>query len=321
MKTTEPLLIDAVITWVDGKEPKHKDKIQKYLKDKTVLNSKELTNRFNQVNEIEYCVKSILKYAKFVRTIYIVTDKQVPAFLTENSHLYPTVKIVDHTEIFRDHLEYLPTFNSRSIETLLYKIPNLSEHFIYLNDDTFFLKETKIEDFFINQQPILRGFWKTFNEDIFIKKLKYVFQKKSKTKRPSHKLAQETGAKVFGFKKYYKFHHIAHPIRKSSLATFFDNNKEILEKNIKYKFRNIEQFTIQSLANHLEIKNKTGVLLNDYQLIYFQNYKKPFFWLKSKLEKAKNTQTKLFLCMQSLDVCPPNKLVFIKDWLHKKYNV
>lgn len=45
---------------------------------------------------------------------------------------------MDHREII-DH-DYLPTFNSHVIEANLHKIPNLSEHFIYFNDDVFVAK-------------------------------------------------------------------------------------------------------------------------------------------------------------------------------------
>ena len=40
--------------------------------------------RYDQVNEIEFSVKSILKYAKFIRNIYIITDNQKPEFLKDD---------------------------------------------------------------------------------------------------------------------------------------------------------------------------------------------------------------------------------------------
>ena len=62
---------------------------------------------------------------------------------------YPTVSIVDHKDLFEEYSEYLPTFNSLSIETMLYRIPGLAEQFIYFNDDFFLANNTKLEDFFI----------------------------------------------------------------------------------------------------------------------------------------------------------------------------
>ena len=75
--------VDAVITWVDGNDQKHREKMSKYIKNKNSLNNKSVRMRYDQVNEIEFSVKSILKYAKFVRNIFIVTDNQTPSFLKD----------------------------------------------------------------------------------------------------------------------------------------------------------------------------------------------------------------------------------------------
>ena len=46
--------------------------------------------------------------------------------------------------------EYLPTFNSHTIELNLHRIKGLSEYFIYFNDDTFILDKLQEKDFFKN---------------------------------------------------------------------------------------------------------------------------------------------------------------------------
>ena len=53
---------------------------------------------------------------------------------------------MDHREIIEQ--DYLPTFNSHVIEANLHKIPNLSEHFIYFNDDVFVAKPLQKSHFF-----------------------------------------------------------------------------------------------------------------------------------------------------------------------------
>ena len=309
--------IDAVITWVDGKDEKHQQKMLPYLTDKKVVNNKSFRTRFDQVEEIKYTVNSILKFAPFIRNIFIVTDNQTPNFLKNKKEgEYENVFVVDHQTIFKNDIEFLPVFNCRPIETKLYDIPNLSEHFIYFNDDMFLLKEVKVSDFFIDGKPVVRGKWLKFNENIFYKRL---FNSKKKKKRAGHKKAQEMSAKLVGFKKYYKFHHTPYPLRISTFKNFFAEHKEIETLNIKYKFRSAEQYTPQGLANHIEIKNKTAVLKNDYQLVYFQNYKKSFVWLKYKLKTHTKRKDKLFLNMQSLDQCSKEKLDYILDWLDEKY--
>ena len=134
------------------------------------------------------------------------------------------------------------------------------------------------------------------------------------------KKGQQNIAKILGFDKYVRHDHTIQPLRKSTYDNYYIKNPEILDLNIKHRFRHSEQYTIQSLANHLEIKKGNFVLKNDYQLGYFQNYKKPLWWIKFKLRKIENNKEILFLCMQSLDQCPEDKLGFIKKWLSNKYD-
>ena len=69
------------------------------------------------------------------------------------------IRIVDHRAIFRDHLEALPTFNSRSIEAMLYRIPGLAEQYVYFNDDMSLIKPVGPEHFFGPNGPVLRGYY------------------------------------------------------------------------------------------------------------------------------------------------------------------
>ena len=300
--------IDAVILWVDGNDEKHKEKILPFLENKVSVSSKKFRTRYDQVNEIKFTVNSILKYASYIRNIYIITDNQTPPFLKENERKYKTVSIIDHTVILKGYEQFLPTFNCRPLETSLYRIPDLAEHFIYLNDDFFLINKTKPTDFFKNGLPILRGKWLKFDENIFYKKFK--------KSRKGHKSVQQNAAKLAGFNRYYNFKHTPHPLRKSTFKKYFEDNPDVFIDNIKHKFRNESQFTPQGLANHLEIKHETCILKNDLQLMYFRSYKKPLIWYRYKLNIKSNN--KLFLGLQSLDLCPPKILVYILHWLEKR---
>ena len=298
------------------------------------MNSKRINDRYIQTNEIEYCVNSIIKYAKFIRKIFIVTDNQVPKFLANSQEKakYPMVEIVDHSEIFKGYENHLPTFNSMSIESLLYKIPNLSEHFIYFNDDFFLFNETKVSDFFINGHPVIRGSYiplkKTLVQNIrllyknFVKKIKALYKKpKSQGNIFSYNRSQQNAIKILGFKKYIKQEHTPAPMRKTTFENFFTDNPKILENNIKYKFRHPKHIVLQALANHLEILNDSFHLKKSHQLIYFKNYKnykKPLLLLKIRLYIAQRNKKSIFLCMQSLSNASNKKMKYLKKILDKK---
>ena len=302
--------IDAVILWVNGNDDKHKIKISNYVDNKSEISLTKFRTRFDQVNEIKFTIDSILKFAPYIENIHIITDEQTPEFLEkiDNNDYYKKVSIVDHKVVFKDFEQFLPTFNCRPIETCMHRIPGLAEHFIYFNDDFFLIKHTKPTDFFRNGLPVLRGKWLKFDKDIFYKKFKKI--------RVGHKKAQQKAAQLIGLEKYYNFKHTPHPLRKSTFKTYFNNNPNIFIENIKYKFRNENQFTPQGLANHIEIKNKSCVLISDLELLYMRSYTKPLFWIKFVF--LLNGNKKRFLGLQSLDQCPSKTLKFLSKWIENR---
>ena len=78
-----------------------------------------------------------------MRKIHLVTAGQVPEWL-DRSH--PQVAVVDHSAILP--ADALPTFNSHAIESALHHLPDLAEHFVYLNDDFFLGRPLGPETFF-----------------------------------------------------------------------------------------------------------------------------------------------------------------------------
>lgn len=216
--------IDAVILWVDGSDPKLAEKRERYLalENKSIAHPGALPTRFASSNEIRYCLLSILTFARFVRNIFIVTDGQDPGLASEVRERFPAkadcLKIIDHTEIFRGYEEYLPTFNSSSILAMVWRIKGLSENFIYFNDDTVLIRETAVDDWFINGKPVLRGRWLLPPvrriAGIAWKVLLNRHIRRNRDYRPkiSFYIRQWQSARLVGLKWRYFFHcHTAHP--------------------------------------------------------------------------------------------------------------
>lgn len=125
--------IDLVYLWVDGSDPAWQERKQRVTG--TLIDDTEGNNKGRYINndELRYSLRSVEKNVPWIRKIFIVTDNQRPEWLNDN---IPGIEIVDHTEILPE--EALPCFNSRVIEYFIYKIPGLSERFLYANDDLFF---------------------------------------------------------------------------------------------------------------------------------------------------------------------------------------
>ena len=140
--------IDFVITWVDMNDPEWQSKFQKYSKAKKNTKNGVSEARFRESGLLKYWFRGVEKFAPWVRKIHFVTDGQKPEWLDENN---PKINIVNHTDFIP--LQYLPTYNSVVIERYLHKIPGLSEHFVYFNDDFYIINHTRKERFFQNGLP------------------------------------------------------------------------------------------------------------------------------------------------------------------------
>ena len=93
----------------------------------------------------------------WIDKIHLVTNGQKPSFLTEEFiKMYNTI-LVTHEQIFKGYEQFLPVFNSQTIEAMLWNIPQLSEDFIYFNDDFFVVSPVKKIDFFDSGKFVYRG--------------------------------------------------------------------------------------------------------------------------------------------------------------------
>ena len=144
--------IDFVITWVDGTDPKWLAEKLRTLQEADFPEAQKTDSsdlRFrNDFDFLRFWFRGVEKFAPWVNQIFFVTYGHTPNWL---NLAHPKLKIIRH-EDFIPH-EFLPTFNSHTIENHLHLIPGLSEYFVYFNDDFYLLKATKPTDFFIKASP------------------------------------------------------------------------------------------------------------------------------------------------------------------------
>ena len=143
--------IDMVFTYCDGTDPKFIEEKKQFIKEKDKINN--LPVRYININEITYSVRSVLKFIPWINMIYIITNKQIPPI-----DLNPKVRIIDHTEIIPK--KYLPTFNSDVIESFIHNIPELSDIFLYNNDDFMHADYIDISDILQEDKIIFRNYYR-----------------------------------------------------------------------------------------------------------------------------------------------------------------
>lgn len=324
--------IDVVIAWVDGSDPRLKEKRERYMKGEKVVPFQGTQNtRFASNNEIRYCVLSILKFAPFVRNIFIVTDEQDPNIFDDVKRHFPnrinTIRIVDHKEIFKGFEEFLPTFNSISIGNMAWRIEGLSESFVYFNDDVFLVREVKPEDWVKNNKPVMRGRWilppylKIFRNYIRVLFNRYLLGNRNYKPKFSFHLVQWNAARIAGMRFRLFFNcHTPHVVNRKTVEGFYTQNLELLMKNLSFRFREQSQFNVTTLANHLEIVggNKNTAKLNLGYLVpsYYSKRR-----TKSKMRRCEVDTDIKSVCVQSLDTASKEDQDMIFAWMNKILNL
>jgi hypothetical protein len=324
--------IDAVILWVDGSDAKLAEKRRRYLAGEhlSTAHPGAIPARFASSNEIRYCLLSILTFAPFIRNIFIVTDDQDPGLAEEVNEKFPgragCIRIVDHKEIFRGYEEYLPSFNSSSIQTLIWKINGLSENFIYFNDDTILIRDTAEEDWFIGGKPVIRGRWlwppvrKIAGNALKVFVNRHIRGNKDYRPKISFYIRQWQTSRLTGTRWRYFFHcHTAHPMRIKTLENYFGANEELLRKTISYRFRDARQLIVTSLAYHLEILTNSA-----HQARINLGYLHPWYSearLNRRITRCRKDNGIKSVCIQSIEMLGSGQRKKIFDWLDEVLNL
>lgn len=152
--------IDFVITWVDGDDPQWKSERKEYEQvflPKSIFSDGEVFSddanencRYRDFGLLRYWFRSVESFAPWVNKIYFITCGQRPDWL--NIH-HPKIVCLNHSDYIPK--QYLPTFNSNTIELNLHRIDSLSERFVLFNDDVFLLQPIAPDYFFHGENPVL----------------------------------------------------------------------------------------------------------------------------------------------------------------------
>lgn len=138
--------IDFVILWVDGNDPKWQADKAKYIVNPS--NTDTRPNRYRDWDNLHYWFRGVEQFAPWVRKIHFVTWGHLPEWLNVN---HPKLHIVNHKDFIPN--ECLPTFNTNPIELNIHRIEDLTEGFVYFNDDMFLTAPVCPKDFVVDEMP------------------------------------------------------------------------------------------------------------------------------------------------------------------------
>lgn len=249
-KNDEDYPIDFVVLWVDGSDPEWLAKKKQYNPEIDIADN---AARYRDWGTFKYWFRGVEKNAPWVNHIFLVTDNQKPEWLNEN---HPKLTIVDHKDFLKK--ENLPTYNTSAIEINLHRIKDLSEHFVYFNDDVFLINKVKRTDFFKKGLPVeianlnagtgmendQQFAQMMFNDALLINRH---FRKKDVVNRNITKwLNLKYGSYnlrtlsqiMYPYFTGYKAQHVSVPLLKSTFDEVWKEEKEVLEQTSSHRFRN-----------------------------------------------------------------------------------
>lgn len=283
--------IDIVLIWVDGNDIKWQEEKAKY--DNNPNYKRSGSNRYREWDNLKYWFRGVEKFAPWINNIYFITCGHYPEWLNLT---HPKLKFIKHDDYIPK--EFLPTFSSHPIELNLHRIEELSDKFIYFNDDIFLINHVKPEDFFVDGKPrYIAGCDAVYSENyedtfshIALNNMAIInkyFNKKEVIKNNHKKwFCKEYGIKTLtktaSLTLFNRFSslvipHLAVPILKSTMNELWEKEKAIFEKTSSNKFRTKEDInqlvfswydivrnnfepSTNKLGNYYEIQEGTDVI-------------------------------------------------------------
>ncbi len=138
-------MVDVIIPWLNPTE--------KWFNDYKNYCENENPCRIRDLQTMQPTLKGILKNMPWVRYIWLVVyDEEQIENLNWQELKNKKVKVIYHRDILP--VEFLPNFNSVLTETGFYKIKDLADNIIFMNDDMIVNKFIPEEYYFRNNKPV-----------------------------------------------------------------------------------------------------------------------------------------------------------------------
>jgi hypothetical protein len=272
--------VDIVITWVDSSDIKWQQSKQYYYNDNSTDNEEI---RFPDINypelELTTTIEFILKNIEWCRKIFIVTaDGQVPKCYDKLNKIKNNIKIVHHSQIWpEDMLDTLPTFNSHAIECNIHRIKDLSNNFIYFNDDMYVVKKLNYSDMF-------------YGDNIVIQPLH------SKPPSKSNKVWSIVWNNMYDMYDMTPPQHFCYALTKNAMYLSEKSIYQHWRKTISNRFRSNDDVAPIGYTINFALKTKIGYLTNNKLKLFGYYNEKGIFKYK------KNTNANIICINETIDI-------------------
>ena len=225
--------MDAIITYVNGLDPVWQESYNKF------AGTPAITKRYRDWGTLKYLLRGIETCIPSVNNVFLLVsgDSQVPGWIDRKN-----TRIVPHGDIIPQ--QFLPTFNSTTIEMFMHRIPDLDEQFIYFNDDMFPVLECSSEDFFRDGKAVIG-----FRNHLFASD-KY----KKRVRNSDRQARKAAGVKAGPF--FVRPQHTCSPMLRSASNEVYDFSREEIFKVVT-RLRTPYNFNQYLFLDYLYFKGLT----------------------------------------------------------------
>lgn len=147
-------MIDIVVPYYDDSDEHWRNILREYMQ-KENSNDRQVIGdeRYRDWECFNYWFRCVEQNCKWVNKVFLIVacESQIPDWVDRTNQ---KLRIVYHNEFIPEEL--LPTFNTMTIELFISRIKDLSNNYIYCNDDYFFLNETTADMFFKDDIPVYK---------------------------------------------------------------------------------------------------------------------------------------------------------------------
>lgn len=295
--------IDAVYTWVDGSDPIWRERRREFLTPVGDIHDSSATadERFRDNDELLFSLRSVEQYAPWLRSIILVTDRQVPSWLNTT---HPSLRIVDHVELF-GKVGSLPNFNSHAIGARLHHIEGLSEHYIYFNDDLFLGRHVQPSTFFHSN-----GVAK-----FFLSRSTLPFSDPDEVV-PAHESARRNVSTLlsteFGRAPTRTFFHVPITQRRSTMFELEERFPQVFDNTWRNRFRSSDDYEVNSWLHHyygyLTGKSSPGHIRYDYFSLADES-------ALSRMQRLRKSRNRDVFCINDEEGASIDHVEFARNWL------
>lgn len=303
--------IDAVYLWVDDSDPAWRARRDAAFRAQADagpgLDEDSVADfRFRDRGELRASLRSLEAHAPWLRRIFLVTDRQRPAWLDPASD---RVVVVDHREIIDPAA--LPTFSSHVIGSQLHRIPGLAPRYVVVNDDILFNRPVTPGEFFTPEGALKVVFSRSRRPLIGAEKLTPLEQARANS---AALIERDQGRRVTSL-----FAHVPIPQAREIAEEVAERYAAEIAETLRHPFRSPQDYEVNSWL-HLNHALFTGRAVATNLPFAYVNL--GLTSARSQLDDARALAKALFLCVNDSST-PEGEggSEWLAGWLERAYPV